>query len=54
MHNNINSTLDNQRNMLAGIMQLKTPLARYLMIEEINNESLKQSISKYFRNEYNA
>ena len=48
MHNNINSTLDNQRNMLAGISHdLKTPLTRInLMIEEINNETLKQSISK--------
>ena len=43
MHNNINSTLDNQRNMLAGISHdLKTPLTRInLMIEEINNETLK-------------
>ena len=39
MHNNINSTLDNQRNMLAGISHdLKTPLTRInLMIDEINN-----------------
>ena len=48
MHNNINSTLDNQRNMLAGISHdLKTPLTRInLMIEEINNESLRSSISQ--------
>ncbi len=48
MHNNINSTLDNQRNMLAGISHdLKTPLTRInLMIEEINNETLKRSISQ--------
>ena len=48
MHNNINSTLDNQRNMLAGISHdLKTPLTRInLMIEEINNKTLKDSISK--------
>ena len=48
MHNNINSTLDNQRNMLAGISHdLKTPLTRInLMIEEINNEVLKDSISQ--------
>ncbi len=48
MHNNINSTLDNQRNMLAGISHdLKTPLTRInLMIEEINNEALKDSISQ--------
>ena len=48
MHNNINSTLDNQRNMLAGISHdLKTPLTRInLMIEEINNEQLKNSISQ--------
>ena len=48
MHNNINSTLDNQRNMLAGISHdLKTPLTRInLMIEEINNETLKKSISQ--------
>ncbi len=48
MHNNINSTLDNQRNMLAGISHdLKTPLTRInLMIEEINNEKLKSSISQ--------
>ena len=48
MHNNINSTLDNQRNMLAGISHdLKTPLTRInLMIEEINNETLKSSISQ--------
>ena len=48
MHNNINSTLDNQRNMLAGISHdLKTPLTRInLMIEEINNEGLKDSISQ--------
>ena len=48
MHNNINSTLENQRNMLAGISHdLKTPLTRInLMIEEINNKTLKDSISK--------
>ena len=48
MHNNINSTLENQRNMLAGISHdLKTPLTRInLMIEELNNELLKDSISK--------
>ena len=48
MHNNINSTLDNQRNMLAGISHdLKTPLTRInLMIEEINSETLKSSISQ--------
>ena len=48
MHNNINSTLDNQRNMLAGISHdLKTPLTRInLIIEEINNEQLKNSISQ--------
>ena len=48
MHNNINSTLENQRNMLAGISHdLKTPLTRInLMIEEINNETLKKSISQ--------
>ncbi len=48
MHNNINSTLDNQRNMLAGISHdLKTPLTRInLMIEEINNEKLKNAISQ--------
>ena len=48
MHNNINSTLDNQRNMLAGISHdLKTPLTRInLMIEDINNETLKDSISQ--------
>ena len=48
MHSNINSTLDNQRNMLAGISHdLKTPLTRInLMIEEINNEPLKSSISQ--------
>ena len=48
MHNNINSTLENQRNMLAGISHdLKTPLTRInLMIEELNNEPLKSSISK--------
>ena len=48
MHSNINSTLDNQRNMLAGISHdLKTPLTRInLMIEEINNEPLKNSISQ--------
>ena len=48
MHNNINSTFDNQRNMLAGISHdLKTPLTRInLMIEEINSETLKNSISQ--------
>ena len=48
MHNNINSTLDNQRNMLAGISHdLKTPLTRInLMIEEINNEK-EFNFSKY-------
>ncbi len=48
MHNNINGTLDNQRNMLAGISHdLKTPLTRInLMIEEVNNEKLKNSISQ--------
>ncbi len=48
MHDNINSTLENQRNMLAGISHdLKTPLTRInLMIEEINNETLKKSISQ--------
>ncbi len=48
MHNNINSTLDNQRNMLAGISHdLKTPLTRInLMIEEINNKTLKNSIAQ--------
>ena len=48
MHNNINSALDNQRNMLAGISHdLKTPLTRInLMIEEINNKTLKDSISQ--------
>ncbi len=48
MHNNINTTLDNQRNMLAGISHdLKTPLTRInLMIEEINSETLKNSISQ--------
>ena len=48
MHNNINSTIDNQRNMLAGISHdLKTPLTRInLMIDEINNLNLKNSISQ--------
>ena len=48
MHNNIDSTLDNQRNMLAGISHdLKTPLTRInLMIEEINNKTLRDSISQ--------
>ena len=48
MHNNINSTIENQRNMLAGISHdLKTPLTRInLMIEELNDLSLKKSISK--------
>jgi two-component system osmolarity sensor histidine kinase EnvZ len=46
MQNNINSTLDNQRNMLAGISHdLKTPLTRInLMIEELENLELKDSI----------
>ncbi len=44
MQNNINSTLDNQRNMLAGISHdLKTPLTRInLMIEELENLELKE------------
>ena len=48
MQNNINSTFENQRNMLAGISHdLKTPLTRInLMIEELNNEEIKNSISK--------
>ena len=48
MQNNINSTFENQRNMLAGISHdLKTPLTRInLMIEEINNEEIKSSTSK--------
>ena len=48
MHNNINSTIDNQRNMLAGISHdLKTPLTRInLMIEELDNLDIKKSISK--------
>ena len=48
MQNNINSTLDNQRNMLAGISHdLKTPLTRInLMIEELENLELKNSIYK--------
>ena len=48
MQNNINSTFENQRNMLAGISHdLKTPLTRVnLMIEELNNEEIKSSISK--------
>ena len=48
MQNNINSTFENQRNMLAGISHdLKTPLTRInLMIEELNNEEIKSSISK--------
>ena len=48
MHNNINGTLENQRNMLAGISHdLKTPLTRInLMIEDINNETLRNSISQ--------
>tara|TARA_Y100000996_G_scaffold401982_1_gene373475 strand:+ start:986 stop:2230 length:1245 start_codon:yes stop_codon:yes gene_type:complete len=48
MQNNIHSTFENQRNMLAGISHdLKTPLTRInLMIEEINNEEIKSSISK--------
>ncbi len=47
MQNNINSTIDNQRNMLAGISHdLKTPLTRInLMIEEIESVDLKKSIS---------
>ena len=45
MQNNINSTIDNQRNMLAGISHdLKTPLTRInLMIEEIDNIDLQTS-----------
>ncbi len=48
MQDNINSTIDNQRNMLAGISHdLKTPLTRInLMIEELNDLDLKDSISK--------
>ena len=48
MQNNINSTIDNQRNMLAGISHdLKTPLTRInLMIEEMDNVDLQISISK--------
>ena len=48
MKNNINSTLDNQRNMLAGISHdLKTPLTLInLMIEELENLELKDSIYK--------
>jgi two-component system osmolarity sensor histidine kinase EnvZ len=48
MQNNISSTFENQRNMLAGISHdLKTPLTRInLMIEELNNEEIKSSISK--------
>ncbi|MDB3974284.1 ATP-binding protein [Alphaproteobacteria bacterium] len=48
MQNNINSTLDNQRNMLAGISHdLKTPLTRInLMIEELENLEIKDSIYK--------
>ena len=48
MQNNINSTFENQRNMLAGISHdLKTPLTRInLMIEEINDAEIKNSISK--------
>ena len=48
MQNNINSTLDNQRNMLAGISHdLKTPLTRInLMFEELENLELKDSIYK--------
>ena len=48
MQNNITGTIENQRNMLAGISHdLKTPLTRInLMIEELNNEQLKNSISK--------
>ncbi|MDC0968624.1 ATP-binding protein [Alphaproteobacteria bacterium] len=48
MQNNINSTLDNQRNMLAGISHdLKTPLTRInLMIEDLENLELKNSIYK--------
>ena len=48
MQNNINSTLENQRNMLAGISHdLKTPLTRInLMIEELENLELKDSIYK--------
>ena len=46
MQNNINSTIDNQRNMLAGISHdLKTPLTRInLMIEEMDNSDLQISI----------
>ena len=48
MQNNITGTIENQRNMLAGISHdLKTPLTRInLMIEELNNEQLKNSIAK--------
>ena len=48
MQDNINSTIDNQRNMLAGISHdLKTPLTRInLMIEDMENIDLKTSISK--------
>ena len=48
MQNNIKSTFENQRNMLAGISHdLKTPLTRInLMIEDLNNEEIKSSISK--------
>ena len=48
MQNNIKSTFENQRNMLAGISHdLKTPLTRInLMIEDLNNEEIKSAISK--------
>ena len=48
MHNNINATIENQRNMLAGISHdLKTPLTRInLMIEDMDNTDLQTSISK--------
>lgn len=48
MQNNIKSTFENQRNMLAGISHdLKTPLTRInLMIEDLNNEEIKNAISK--------
>ena len=48
MQNNIKSTFENQRNMLAGISHdLKTPLTRInLMIEDLDNEEIKSAISK--------
>ncbi len=48
MQNNINGTIENQRNMLAGISHdLKTPLTRInLMLEDLENLELKDSISK--------